>query len=49
MHFTKLFSVVERDLEILNPTSHEKLMLLADYCGIRDGGRVPGRRLNNKV
>ncbi len=40
MHFTKFFSVVERDLEILNPTSHEKLMLLADYCGVRDGDRV---------
>ncbi len=40
MHFAKFFSVVERDLEILNPISHEKLMLLADYCGIRDGGRV---------
>ena len=40
MHFTKFFSVVERDLEILNPTSHEKLMLLADYCGIRDGDHV---------
>ena len=32
--------MVERDLEILNPTSHEKLMLLADYCDIRDGARV---------
>ena len=40
MHFTKFFSVVERDLEILNPISHEKLMLLADYCGVRDGDRV---------
>ena len=40
MHFTKFFSIVERDLEILNPTSHEKLMMLADYCGIRDGARV---------
>jgi SAM-dependent methyltransferase len=40
MRFTKFFSVVERDLEILNPTSHEKLMLLADYCSIRDGDRV---------
>ncbi|MBD0357516.1 MAG: class I SAM-dependent methyltransferase [Rubrobacter sp.] len=40
MHFTKFFSVVERDLEILNPTSHDKLMLLADYCDIRDGARV---------
>jgi SAM-dependent methyltransferase len=40
MHFTKFYSIVERDLEILNPTSHEKLMLLADYCGVRDGGRV---------
>jgi len=40
MHFTKFFSVVERDLEILNPTSHEKLMLLADYCSVREGDRV---------
>ena len=40
MHFTKFFSVVERDPEILNPTSHDKLMLLADYCDIRDGARV---------
>jgi SAM-dependent methyltransferase len=42
MHFTKFFSVVERDrdLEILNPTSREKLMLLDDYCAIRDGARV---------
>lgn len=36
----RLFSVVEVDLEILNPTSHEKLLLLADYCGVRDGNRV---------
>ena len=40
MHFTKFFSVVERDLEILNPTSHEKLMLLAEYCSVREGDRV---------
>jgi cyclopropane fatty-acyl-phospholipid synthase-like methyltransferase len=40
MHFTEFFSIVERDLDILNPTSHEKLMLLADYCGLRDGSRV---------
>jgi SAM-dependent methyltransferase len=40
MHFTKFFSVVEGDLQILNPTSHEKLMLLADYCSISDGDRV---------
>ncbi len=40
MHFTKFFSVVERALEILNPTSHEKLMLLADSCSIRNGDRV---------
>jgi cyclopropane fatty-acyl-phospholipid synthase-like methyltransferase len=40
MHFTKFFSVVERNLEILNPISPEKLMLLADYCGVRDGDRV---------
>src|SRR5215213_6231121 len=40
MHFTKFFSVVERDLEILNPTSHEKLMLLAEYCSVRQGDRV---------
>jgi cyclopropane fatty-acyl-phospholipid synthase-like methyltransferase len=32
--------VVERDLEILNPTSHEKLMLLADYCSLGEGDRV---------
>ena len=40
MHSFKFFSVVEGDLEILNPASHEKLMLLADYCGVRDGDRV---------
>lgn len=40
MHCTKFFSVVERDLEILNPTSHEKLMLLAEYCSVREGDRV---------
>jgi len=40
MHFTKFFSIVEGELEILNPTSHEKLMLLADYCAISDGDRV---------
>lgn len=40
MRFTKFYSIVERDLEILNPISHEKLMLLADYCGERDGNRV---------
>jgi SAM-dependent methyltransferase len=40
MHFTKFFSVVECDLQILNPTNHEKLMLLADYCSISDGNRV---------
>jgi hypothetical protein len=37
MHFTKFFSVVERDLEILNPTSHEKLMLLAVMSGRHSG------------
>ena len=40
MHSTKFSSVVERDLEILNPTSYEKLMLLADYCSISKGDRV---------
>ncbi len=49
MHFTKFFSVVERYLEILNPTSREKLMLLADYCGIRDGSRYLGQLIVNGI
>lgn len=40
MDFREFFAIVERDLDILNPTSHEKLMLLADYCGVQDGSRI---------
>ena len=31
MHFTEYFAITERYFDILNPTSHEKLMLLAEY------------------
>lgn len=40
MHFLDFFSIIERDLSILNPSSHEKLMLLADYSKVRDGSKV---------
>lgn len=40
MYFTEYFAITERDLDILNPTSHEKLMRLAEYCGVREGSRV---------
>ena len=40
MHFTEYFAITERYLDILNPTSHEKLMLLAEYCGVCEGSRV---------
>ena len=40
MHFTDYFAITERYLDILNPTSHEKLMLLAEYCGVREDSRV---------
>lgn len=40
MHFTDYFAVVERDLEIQNPSSPQKMALLAEYCRVRDGVRV---------
>ena len=40
MHFTEFFAIIERYQDILNPSSHEKLMLLAEYCGIQDGQRI---------
>jgi SAM-dependent methyltransferase len=40
MHFTEYWSILERDHTIQNPTSPEKLMLLADYCGAHEGARV---------
>ena len=40
MHFLDFFSIIERDLSILNPTSHDKLMQLADDCEVRDGSKV---------
>lgn len=40
MHFLEFFSIVERDLDILNPTSHDKLMLVGETCGLQEGARV---------
>ncbi len=40
MHFLDFFSIVERDLQLLNPSSPEKLMLLAEYCRLKDGAKV---------
>lgn len=40
MDFKEYWAIVERDHTIQNPSSPEKLMLLADYCGVRDGLRV---------
>jgi len=40
MHFTEYWSIVERSHTIQNPTSPQKLGLLADYCRVRDGARV---------
>ena len=43
MHFTEFFAITERYQDILNPSSHDKLMLLAEYCNVADGSRCPGR------
>ncbi len=40
MDFTEYWSIVEHNHTIQNPSSPEKLRLLADYCGMRDGLRV---------
>src|SRR5690242_11254450 len=40
MRFTEYWAIVERDHEIQNPSSPEKLNLLADYCRLRDGLRL---------
>jgi len=40
MHFIEYWSIVERNHVIQNPSSPEKIRLLADYCGMRDGLRV---------
>ena len=40
MHFTEQWAIRERDHTIQNPTSPEKLMLLADYCRVHDGMRL---------
>lgn len=40
MHFLDFFAIVERDLDILNPVSPEKLMLLGEYCELREGATV---------
>jgi ubiquinone/menaquinone biosynthesis C-methylase UbiE len=36
----EFFTAIERYLEIQNPTSEEKLDLVARYCGVRDGMSV---------
>ena len=40
MHFLDFFAITERDLDILNPTSHEKLMRLGGYCDLHEGTRI---------
>lgn len=40
MHFAEYWSIVERNHTIQNPSSPEKIRLLADYCRVRDGLRV---------
>lgn len=40
MHFTEYWAIVERDHTIQNPSSPEKLALLAEYCRLRDGLRI---------
>lgn len=40
MHFLDFFSIIERDLDILNPISHEKLMRLGEACNLREGATV---------
>lgn len=40
MHFLDFFSIIERDLDILNPSSTEKLLDLGEVCRLRPGARV---------
>jgi cyclopropane fatty-acyl-phospholipid synthase-like methyltransferase len=40
VHFTEYYAILERDLDVLNPTSHEALDRLEVACAIRDGTRV---------
>jgi SAM-dependent methyltransferase len=40
MERTEYWSILERHHTIQNPTSPEKLMRLAEYCGLRGGMRV---------
>lgn len=40
MHFLDFFAIVERDLDILNPVSHDKLMQLGEICELKPGTRV---------
>lgn len=40
MHFTEFWAILERNHVLQNPSSPEKLSLLADYCGVRDGLRI---------
>ncbi len=40
MHFLDFFAIVERDLDILNPVSHDKLMQLGEYCELKRDARV---------
>lgn len=40
MHSTEFWAIVERNHTLQNPSSPEKLMLLAQYCGVRDGMRI---------
>lgn len=40
MHFTEYWSIVERNHTIQNPSTPEKMALLADYCGLQENQRV---------
>ena len=40
MRFNDFFSAIDSHLETLSPSSPNKLMLLAEYCGVRDGSRI---------
>ncbi len=40
MHFTEYWAIVEHNHVLQNPTSPEKMALLAEYCGIRNGLRI---------
>ena len=40
MHFTEFFAITERYQDILNPSSTDKLLLLGEYCEVKQGSRV---------